>query len=110
MCGVSSESVPHMFLHWSMVGSLWNMLLDIFGECWVCLRTFDLFLLTSFIGFGKNKEAKSSWSEQSMPLFDVFGWSIILVFLLTECWTRRSYGIRLDVWPLFDMKHLIFLK
>ena len=33
----------------------------ILSECWMCLRILDQFLLTSFAGFGKIKEAKSLW-------------------------------------------------
>ena len=33
----------------------------IFGDCWVCLATLDQFLVISFAGFGKRKEAKSLW-------------------------------------------------
>ena len=41
MCGASSESTPHLFLHYSMADFLWNALFGIFGECWVCSRTLD---------------------------------------------------------------------
>ena len=44
-----------------MAISLWNPLFGIFGECWVCPRALDQFLLTSFVGFGRSKEAKSLW-------------------------------------------------
>ena len=36
-------------------------LTSIFGKCWVCFATLDQFLLTSFAGFGKKKEAKTLW-------------------------------------------------
>ena len=40
---------------------MWLTLFGIFGECQVCPVTLDQLLLTSFVGFGKNKEAKSLW-------------------------------------------------
>ena len=61
MCGASLESTTHPFLHCSMVDFLWNVLFGIFGECWVCPRALDQFLLTSFVAFGRRKEAKSLW-------------------------------------------------
>ena len=61
MCGTSSESVPPLFLHYHVADSLCNTLFGIFGECWVCPATLDQFLLTRFLGFGNNKEAKSLW-------------------------------------------------
>ena len=61
MCGVSYELVSHLFLHCPVADSLWNTLFGIFGECWACPTTFDQFLLTSFVGFGMRKEAKSLW-------------------------------------------------
>ena len=61
MCGASSESILHLFLHCFVAESLWNSLFDIVGECWGCSRTLDRFLLTSFVGFGKKKEVKSLW-------------------------------------------------
>ena len=61
MCGVNTESVSHLFLHFPMVDFLWNTLFDIFGECWKCPTTLDQFLSTSFAGFERRKEAKSLW-------------------------------------------------
>ena len=56
MCGASSEYVLHLLLHCSMFESLWNTLLDIFGEYWVRPRTLDQFLFTSFPSFPKEKK------------------------------------------------------
>ena len=43
-----------------------------------------------------------------MPLFGVFGWTIIHIFLMVEfC---KSCGIRLGVWALFDVKLMIVLE
>ena len=55
------ESIWHLFLHCLMADFLWNTLLGTSGECWVCHVTFDQFLLTSFGGFGRRKEANSLW-------------------------------------------------
>ena len=62
-CGVNSKtvSVSCLFLHCPIADFLWNTLFGIFGEFWVCPATLDEFLLTSFAGFGKRKEAKSLW-------------------------------------------------
>ena len=61
MSSASSEFVPHLFFHCSEAESSWNSLFDIVGECWVCPRTLDQLLSTSFIGFEKRNEAKSLW-------------------------------------------------
>ena len=61
MCGASSESVPHLFLQCSAAVSLWNSLFGLFGECWVCHRSLDQFLMTSFTSFGRSKGTKFLW-------------------------------------------------
>ena len=72
MCGASSKSTPHLILHCSMADFLWNALFGIFGECWVCPKALDQFLLTSFTGFGRRKEAKS------LLQYTVYVWCIWL--------------------------------
>ena len=47
-----------------------------FGEYWVCSATLDQFLLTSFVGFGRRKEAKSLWHCAIYAIV----WSIWLEF------------------------------
>ena len=61
MCGVNSESVSHLFLQCPMANILWNTLVGIFGECWVCPTTLHQLLLTSFAGFGRRTETKLLW-------------------------------------------------
>ena len=44
-----------------MAEFLWYTFFGVFGEGGVCPATLDQFLLTSFAGFGRRKEAKSLW-------------------------------------------------
>ena len=53
MCGVSSTSIPHLFLPDPIAVSLLNTLFDIFGGC--VYIYIDQFLLTCFTGFGRRK-------------------------------------------------------
>ena len=60
LCVVLVQNRLHtFFLHCCMADFLWNALFGIFGECWVCPRALYQFLLTSFVGFERRKEAKS---------------------------------------------------
>ena len=62
ICGINSESAPHLFLHYFVVNFLWNNFFDIFGERWLFRATFNQFLLTSYASFGEKKmEAKYLW-------------------------------------------------
>lgn len=48
MCQQQSESVNHLFLHWSVAADLWRMFLSVFGISWATPQTI--------------KEAVESWS------------------------------------------------
>ena len=45
-----------------------------------------------------------------MPLFGVFGWSVIVVPSMTDFQTSKFCGIELGVWSLFGVKLMIFLE
>lgn len=68
------------------------------------------FLLTSSAGLGKRKKPNLCGNMQSMPLFGVYGWSIILGSLSTNFQTNKSCEIRSCVLLLFGANHMIFLE
>ena len=77
MSVLDSESRTSLFLHFSMVRSLWNGLFGIFGELWVCPIDLSQFLLTKFRGFGSCKKTK-----------------ICLVFVVPWCiWLEKNHRI-----------------
>ena len=73
----------------------------------VCQSLFDYVSNPKF--FGKRKVPNLCGSGQSMPLFSVFSYSVILVFFMTYFWTSKSCQIR-GFWPLLDAKLMIFLE
>ena len=83
---------------------------SIFGEGWICLAILDQFLLTSFACFGKKDGSQICGTVLYMPLFGVFYWSIILTPLMANFQTSKFCGIGLGIWPLFVVKHIIFLE
>ena len=89
---------------------MWNALFGIFGECWVCPRALDQFLLSSFVVLGGGRKPNLCGSVLSMPLFGVFGWSVTLAFLLASIRTSKSYGIGLGALLLFGAMHTIILE
>lgn len=52
-----------------------------FGEGQVFLRSLDQFLSNSLRVLGEGKKPNPCGNVQYMPLFDIFGWSIILASL-----------------------------
>ena len=68
---------------------------------------------------GKEGEKKSRIREkrlnfcgnvQSLLHFGVYGWSVILVSLRRSLRDNNWFGIRLGIWLLFGVKHMVFLR
>ena len=76
----------------------------------MCTRTLDLFLLTSLSSFWKRKELNLCCSVLFVLVSGVFGWSVVLAFLMTGFWTSKYCGTCLGIWLLFIAKHMIFLE
>ena len=93
-----------------IVDILWNTLLDIFDECWMCPITLNQFLLTNFAGFEKRKKAKPLWQR--------------VVYAIVWCiWSKHNsctfndrFSDKQILWdkirclPLFGVKHMVFFR